>query len=257
MGKLEKVIVLTVLFVTAVILVVSMTVDDPLDTSRLAGEGAVPAVAAKPAPEAAPAPAPTTAQPAPTGTAPSILLSATATPIAPAPAPATVVETPKPAAPMPAGMLLKTFDGLSPSFSGDLRFYTWREGDTFRELATRYYGDPSRVTLLRRVNEDRFDVAPGEKVLVPVYDLDAPRGDALADAAPADGGAIRGPGAAATPASIAAGARVHVVKEGESLWKIAKAELGSGARWKEIFDANRDVLPDPEALRSGLKLRIP
>ena len=58
-------------------------------------------------------------------------------------------------------------------------------------------------------------------------------------------------------ATRASGARTHVVKEGESLWKIAKQELGSGARWNEIYEANRDVLPNPEALHTGQKLRVP
>jgi nucleoid-associated protein YgaU len=41
------------------------------------------------------------------------------------------------------------------------------------------------------------------------------------------------------------------------LWKIAKLELGDGGRWNEIFEANRDVLSKPEAVHTGLKLRIP
>jgi nucleoid-associated protein YgaU len=38
---------------------------------------------------------------------------------------------------------------------------------------------------------------------------------------------------------------------------IAKQELGNGARWKEIYDANRDQLSSPEALHTGIKLRLP
>ena len=261
MGKLEKVIVLTVLFVTAVVLVVSMMVDDPLDTTRLAGTPdagvraaptAPPEVVASPAPKAAPATA--------TGTAPSTLLHTEANPTQPTPAPAAETPAPAPAptaSAVPPGSLLKTAEGLAPSFSDDMRFYTWRDGDTFRALATRYYGDAARVTLLRRVNEDRFDVTPGERVLIPVFDLDAPRAGAAGER-PADDGSVAGPASKPVAAPVAAGGgRVHVVQEGESLWKIAKAELGTGSRWKEIFDANRDVLPDPEALHKGMKLRIP
>ena len=53
------------------------------------------------------------------------------------------------------------------------------------------------------------------------------------------------------------GKKLHVVASGESLWKIAKSELGDGNRWKEIYDANRDVLDKPESIRKGMRLRIP
>ena len=53
------------------------------------------------------------------------------------------------------------------------------------------------------------------------------------------------------------GGKVHVVKEGESLWKIAKLELGNGANWNKIYEANKDIMKSPEALKTGMKLKIP
>lgn len=41
------------------------------------------------------------------------------------------------------------------------------------------------------------------------------------------------------------GQRTHLVKEGESLWTIAKRELGSGLRWYEIYQLNRHWLKNP------------
>jgi nucleoid-associated protein YgaU len=152
----------------------------------------------------------------------------------------------------------------------DAMFYTWKAGDTFPALAQRFYGDPSRLATLKRLNEGRSEVQPGERVLVPIFDLDAVQTPAAPiHAAAANAVSSKTSPAAAMNASAPkpepatsklptpTGARTHLVKDGESLWKIAKQELGSGARWNEIYEANRDVLPSPEALHTGQKLRVP
>jgi nucleoid-associated protein YgaU len=52
-------------------------------------------------------------------------------------------------------------------------------------------------------------------------------------------------------------ARVYVVQKGDSLSKIAKEVYGDAARWKEIFEANKDQIEDPNLIRPGWELRIP
>ncbi len=51
----------------------------------------------------------------------------------------------------------------------------------------------------------------------------------------------------------------YVVKEGDSLWKIAEAHYGAGkgAKYMEIFEANRPLLSDPDKIQPGQRLRIP
>jgi hypothetical protein len=56
-------------------------------------------------------------------------------------------------------------------------------------------------------------------------------------------------------ASVAAGAVVHVVSEGDTLSGIAGAYLGDPGRWREVAQANRIV--DPFALATGASLVIP
>jgi nucleoid-associated protein YgaU len=49
----------------------------------------------------------------------------------------------------------------------------------------------------------------------------------------------------------------HTVIKGDTLWKISEKTLGSGARYQEIFEANRPMLKDPDKIYPGQVLRIP
>jgi LysM repeat protein len=50
---------------------------------------------------------------------------------------------------------------------------------------------------------------------------------------------------------------VHKIVDGDTLGDIAARYLGSAARAMEIFEANRDLLTDPELLPIGAELKIP
>ncbi|AKK66389.1 LysM peptidoglycan-binding domain-containing protein [Xanthomonas sp. GW] len=51
--------------------------------------------------------------------------------------------------------------------------------------------------------------------------------------------------------------QVYVVKSGDSLSKIAKLHYGDGNAWTRIFEANRDVLDDPDKIYPGQTLKLP
>ena len=51
--------------------------------------------------------------------------------------------------------------------------------------------------------------------------------------------------------------RRHVVSQGETLFKIAQLYYGSGSKWPQILEANRDVLKNENAVRAGMELKIP
>jgi nucleoid-associated protein YgaU len=57
--------------------------------------------------------------------------------------------------------------------------------------------------------------------------------------------------------STAASERTYEVKAGDTLSKIAKQEYGDANQWKRIFDANKDILKDPDKIYPGQTLRIP
>jgi nucleoid-associated protein YgaU len=49
----------------------------------------------------------------------------------------------------------------------------------------------------------------------------------------------------------------YVVREGDSLWKIAADQLGNGSRYKEISRLNANLLNDENSLNTGMRLRLP
>ncbi len=51
--------------------------------------------------------------------------------------------------------------------------------------------------------------------------------------------------------------KTYVVKSNDSLCKIAKRFYGSEQAWKKIYKFNRDILKNPDFLRSGIKLKLP
>jgi nucleoid-associated protein YgaU len=103
-----------------------------------------------------------------------------------------------------------------------------------------------------------------------VADVPAPQKDApenpisLAPAeagenAPAVSDAAQGDAQAkpARPAAAAAG-RHHTVARGDTLFSMAQKYYGSRSRWRDIYAANRDVLPSEKTpLRIGMDLKIP
>lgn len=49
----------------------------------------------------------------------------------------------------------------------------------------------------------------------------------------------------------------YTVVKGDSLYKIAKAKLGDGSKWKEIYNLNKDKIKDPNAIQIGQVLKMP
>jgi len=114
-------------------------------------------------------------------------------------------------------------------------------GDTLSEISATYLGS---ATLWRRIvdanpgiDPDRLEV--GQELTIPVT------------AAP-----LAEEPARRTPARAPPG-RIHTVVAGDTLSELAERYLGSAALADELYEANRDVLKSPDALRVGQTLRIP
>ncbi|WP_240600272.1 LysM peptidoglycan-binding domain-containing protein [Solilutibacter silvestris] len=54
-----------------------------------------------------------------------------------------------------------------------------------------------------------------------------------------------------------AGEQSYTVKSGDTLSAIAKQFYGSANKYNVIFEANRDILDDPNKIKPGQTLKIP
>jgi len=123
---------------------------------------------------------------------------------------------------------LVSLEGLETTLDPEMFVGTARAGDTWATLAGRYYGNASRAVLLQRANEGlalREDVA----FFAPALD---------------------------TLPKVPEVRQVEVL-QGEGLWNVAKRALGSGDRWRELYEANRERIPNPDFVKPGTLLRLP
>lgn len=88
----------------------------------------------------------------------------------------------------------------------------------------------------------------------------------MAPAAPAEPAPAEPAPATPAPVSVSAETtesapegetRTYTVKSGDSLWKIAEAMYGNGSKYMKIFEANSDLLENPDKIFPGQELKIP
>ncbi len=49
----------------------------------------------------------------------------------------------------------------------------------------------------------------------------------------------------------------YSIKKGDTLYGIAKQFYGNGMKYKQLFEANREVIEDPDKIYPGQKIRVP
>lgn len=139
--------------------------------------------------------------------------------------------------------------------AGDPAVHVVQPGDEIWTLAETYLGSGERWREFAAAN-------PGMSVdrrLVAGELLRVPRTAAGPTAAPIP----RPPGESAPDAASQAwepraGRPEEVtVRRGDTLWDLAAAHLGDPLRWPEIFEANRDLIEDPDEIDIGWRLRLP
>ncbi len=145
--------------------------------------------------------------------------------------------------------ILRHEDGLA-SAPGmeEFRVYDVQENDTWSGLAERFYSDTRYMPLLRSTNEELVELQAGLSILVPVYDF-------TREAGRREPHRPREIESVDTDRPVAGG--TYLVREGDILSTISQEVYGTSRRWNEIYEANRDQLESPDWLKPGMKLVLP
>lgn len=154
---------------------------------------------------------------------------------------------------------------IAPPVGVPAELYTLKDGETLYKICQSRYGNGNLWQKLAEFNKGTISnptrLRKGTTIRLPSASV--LRGDQPAAQPSAQAVAVsqqqqqqlQGGGAAlpqATPTQ-----REYVVQKGDTLGTIAARELGSAKKWESIFDANRDRLKSPTALKIGAALRIP
>lgn len=141
----------------------------------------------------------------------------------------------------------------------DLKRHNVQDKETLWSIAAKYYGDGKHYKELAAFNKGRVGdggtVHPGVTLLIPTKSalLGGPATPSTTPAPPATPAGTP----KTEPAKKAGGTREYTVKSGDTLGDIAKKELGSAKRWREIVDLNKDVISDPDNVAAGTKIKLP
>ncbi len=153
------------------------------------------------------------------------------------------------------------------------KVYVVQSGDSISGIAKKVYGTKEGV---RQKNVDAI-FAANRKTLSKINDLQAGQklvippiaGSTAVSSTPADVlteknftkvesvGQQHPTTNTSKPAATAKTGSVYVVKEGDSLWKVAATQLGDGNRYREIVKINSDVLSSEDDIAVGMQLKMP
>lgn len=133
-----------------------------------------------------------------------------------------------------------------------LRAYVVRPGDDLWSLAERFAAGGGNWRTIAAANstvvlDPSVDLVPGTLLMVPVAPTVTPAGVAPQLATAAASGAstrqVSGP--------------TVTVQRGDTLWGLAKVHLGDGGKWPALYQANQDVIQDPQLIHPGQRLVLP
>lgn len=143
-------------------------------------------------------------------------------------------------------------DPRTPMTSSPAREYIAQPGDTLNKLAGRFLGGntPANraaiIALNPQLQKQPDKVIVGQKYLIPLRETS------------------NIPGATNAPTTKPAAStevqpkfRTYTVQPGDSLWKIAKNELGDAGKIDLIKELNADVLGESETVKVDMKLKLP
>lgn len=138
--------------------------------------------------------------------------------------------------------------------------YTVQQGDgSLEAIARRLLGDGRLWTKIAEANPllDARKLVPGRTRLKIPKDLSNIQGKVVPISEPLPPAAPSREEPSRTAAPEAPKARTYLVKSGDTLSGISKEVYGTSALWRKIYEANTDVIDNPDAVKPGTTLRIP
>lgn len=118
--------------------------------------------------------------------------------------------------------------------------YEVKKGDTMQKIAKQWFGDHDKWVLIAYENPlvDPLKLKAGQTLRLPAKNAEVKD----------------------LPAETLAELTRHVdyvVGKNDTLSDIAKQFYGKATLWQIIWDANRDVIPDPARMRAGITIKVP
>ena len=153
------------------------------------------------------------------------------------------------------------------------RTYVVESGDNLADIAKKIYGQVegnkrATITKIYEANRNLLkspdEIVVGQKLILPVL-------ESAAENKTENGGLFSGSfldkikslggrentGVQPPEPAVKSSGREYVVKDGDSLWRIAASQLGDGGRYPEINKLNADILKDQDNLVIGMRLKMP
>lgn len=143
--------------------------------------------------------------------------------------------------------------------------YVVSEGDNLAVIAQKFYGP---VEGNKKINVNRIfeanrkllksldEIYVGQELTIPPLDnADSVSSESLFEKVKSIGRRLTSDDPPEAPRVRPS--KQYVVREGDSLWRIAVEQLGDGTRYKELSEINADILGNEDYLTVGMQLRIP
>ena len=118
--------------------------------------------------------------------------------------------------------------------------YVISTGDTLWSIAEKYYGSGNYWTHIYEMNKevitDPNKIFVGQKIsLTPVIGTNSNEANK----------------------NVVSEEGTYVIVSGDNLWKVAKKVYGKGWKWRQIYEANKTVISNPEQIYVGQVIQIP
>ena len=158
---------------------------------------------------------------------------------------------------------------VKPSKPALPKFYVVVEDDNLAVIAKKFYGDEKgnktiNVTRIFQANRKLLgspdEIYVGQKLIIPPLPASAPdknKTENVFSASIFEKVKSIGQRHLSPDGRKAKQSKRYVVREGDSLWKIAAEQLGDGSRYTEIAKLNADILDDEDTLSIGMRLKMP